>query len=136
MASPGLPGLRSAPGTSPTRSRGNSRFRRPSATGRCRSPAKAARRSRGSAPWCRFPPASDAERQGAFIRTLIQVRDPIERAVLVAAPRKGSSDARHVTEHLEELTRLVDTAGAEVVGRISQQITSPNPATLIGEGKV
>jgi GTP-binding protein HflX len=56
--------------------------------------------------------------------------------VLVAAPRKGSGDARHVTDHLEELTRLVDTAGAEVAGRISQQITSPNPATLIGEGKV
>jgi GTP-binding protein HflX len=67
---------------------------------------------------------------------LIQVRDPVERAVLVAAPRKGSKDARHVTEHLEELTRLVDTAGAEVVGRMSQQIGSPNPATLIGEGKV
>jgi GTP-binding protein HflX len=30
----------------------------------------------------------------------------------------------------------VDTAGAEVVGRMSQQIASPNPATLIGEGKV
>jgi GTPase len=56
--------------------------------------------------------------------------------VLVAAPRKGSPDARHVEEHLEELTRLVDTAGAEVVGRISQHIVSPNPATLIGEGKV
>ncbi|HET6577134.1 MAG TPA: GTPase HflX [Gemmatimonadales bacterium] len=56
--------------------------------------------------------------------------------MLVAAPRKGSSDARHVTEHLEELTRLVDTAGAEVVGRISQQIAAPSSATLIGEGKV
>jgi GTPase len=56
--------------------------------------------------------------------------------VLVAAPRKGSPDARHITEHLEELTRLVDTAGAEVVGRISQHIAAPNPATLIGEGKV
>src|SRR4051812_5910446 len=67
---------------------------------------------------------------------MIPVRDPIERAVLVAAPRKGSKDARHVTEHLEELTRLVDTAGAEVVGRVSQHIVSPNPATLIGEGKV
>jgi GTPase len=67
---------------------------------------------------------------------LIPVRDPIERVVLVAAPRKGSPDARHVTEHLEELTRLVDTAGAEVVGRISQHIVAPNPATLIGEGKV
>jgi GTPase len=56
--------------------------------------------------------------------------------VLVAAPRKGSPDSRHVTEHLEELTRLVDTAGAEVVGRMSQHIAAPNPATLIGEGKV
>jgi GTPase len=84
----------------------------------------------------RSPPADDALRRGAFIRTLIPVRDPIERAVLVAAPRKGSPDARHVTEHLEELTRLVDTAGAEVVGRISQQIAAPSSATLIGEGKV
>jgi GTP-binding protein HflX len=74
--------------------------------------------------------------KGLLIRTLIQVRDPIERVVLVAAPRKGSPDARHVTEHLEELTRLVDTAGAEVVGRMSQHIAAPNPATLIGEGKV
>jgi 50S ribosomal subunit-associated GTPase HflX len=53
--------------------------------------------------------------------------------VLVAAPRKGSPDARHVAEHLEELTRLVDTAGAEVVGRITQYIAAPNSATLIGE---
>jgi GTPase len=30
----------------------------------------------------------------------------------------------------------VDTAGAEVVGTLSQQVASPNPATLIGEGKV
>ncbi|HEX7336027.1 MAG TPA: GTPase HflX [Gemmatimonadales bacterium] len=54
----------------------------------------------------------------------------------MAAPRKGSPDARHMDEHLEELTRLVDTAGAEVVGRVSQHIAAPNPATLIGEGKV
>ena len=67
---------------------------------------------------------------------MIPVRDPIERVVLVAAPRKGSPDAHHVAEHLEELTRLVDTAGADVVGRISQHIVAPNPATLIGEGKV
>lgn len=67
---------------------------------------------------------------------MIDVRDPIERALLVAAPRKGSNDARHLTEHLDELARLVDTAGADVVGRTFQQIAAPNPATLIGEGKV
>ncbi len=60
----------------------------------------------------------------------------MERALLVAAPRKGSPDGRHITEHLDELAQLVDTAGADVVGRISQQIVSPNPGTLIGEGKV
>ena len=60
----------------------------------------------------------------------------MERAILVAAPRKGSPDGRHIAEHLDELTRLVDTAGAEVVGKVSQQVVSPSPATLIGEGKV
>jgi GTPase len=67
---------------------------------------------------------------------LITIRDPIERAVLVAAPRKGSADARSMTEHLDELAQLVDTAGAEVVARLTQYVVSPNPATLIGEGKV
>jgi GTP-binding protein HflX len=67
---------------------------------------------------------------------MINVRDPVERAVLVAAPRKGSADAQQLQEHLDELAELVDTAGATVVGRLSQHVASPNPATLIGEGKV
>ncbi len=54
----------------------------------------------------------------------------------MAAPRKGSSDAEQLQEHLDELARLVDTAGAQVVGRLTQQVTAPNPATLLGEGKV
>ncbi|MGH7631741.1 MAG: GTPase HflX [Gemmatimonadales bacterium] len=56
--------------------------------------------------------------------------------MLVAAPRKGSPDARYLTEHLDELAQLVDTAGADVAGRLSQHVVAPNPATLIGEGKV
>ncbi len=55
---------------------------------------------------------------------------------MVAAPRKGSADASQLEEHLDELARLVDTAGAEVVGRLSQQLVAPNPATLIGKGKL
>jgi GTP-binding protein HflX len=70
------------------------------------------------------------------IRDLIPVRDPIERAILVAAPRKGSPDAANLQEHFDELAQLVDTAGAVVVGRLSQQVSAPHPATLIGEGKV
>ena len=39
-------------------------------------------------------------------------------------------------EHLEELTRLVDTAGGVVVGEVTQHIDKPNPATYLGKGKV
>jgi GTP-binding protein HflX len=67
---------------------------------------------------------------------LITIEPPVERVLLVGAPRKGSDDVQHLDEHLDELARLADTAGAQVVGRLTQQIASPNPATLIGEGKV
>jgi GTP-binding protein HflX len=67
---------------------------------------------------------------------LIEVVPPVERAILIGAPRKGSADADQLEEHLDELARLVDTAGADVVGRTSQQVATPNSSTLIGEGKV
>ena len=54
----------------------------------------------------------------------------------MGAPRKGSDDAVHVDEHLEELQRLADTAGAEVVGRTVQRIDAPTPNFYLGQGKV
>src|SRR5258705_9618562 len=41
-----------------------------------------------------------------------------------------------MSEHLQELEQLVDTAGALVVGEVTQQIDKPNPATYLGKGKV
>jgi GTP-binding protein HflX len=67
---------------------------------------------------------------------MIEVAPPMERAILVAAPRKGSPDVQKLDEHLEELGRLVDTAGAETVGTLTQQLASASAATLIGEGKL
>ena len=67
---------------------------------------------------------------------MIEVQPPIERAILVGSPRKGSKEVAVLQEHLDELERLVDTAGAQIVGRLTQQIASASPATLIGEGKV
>src|SRR5947208_7600818 len=55
---------------------------------------------------------------------------------MVGAPRKCSEDALHVDEHLEELERLADTAGAEVVGRTIQRIDAPTPNFYLGQGKV
>ena len=41
-----------------------------------------------------------------------------------------------MTEHLDELAELVDTAGGIVVGQLTQQIDRPNPATYLGKGKI
>ena len=40
-----------------------------------------------------------------------------------------------VKEHLNELSLLVETAGGEVIGKITQKISKINPATLVGMGK-
>jgi len=58
-----------------------------------------------------------------------------ELAVLVgvATPKIKPIQAQ---EHLAELRRLAETAGAEVVATFLQRVQSFNPATLIGEGKV
>ena len=43
---------------------------------------------------------------------------------------------RAMDEHLEELAQLVDTAGGDVVGSVTQQLDRPNPATYLGKGKI
>ena len=67
---------------------------------------------------------------------MISLSPPAERAILVGAPRKGANAKTLVTEHLEELARLADTAGATVVGTITQQLDRPNPSTYLGKGKI
>ncbi len=74
--------------------------------------------------------------RGASISRLIEISDPVERAFLVGAPRRGTPDAVHAEDHIEELARLADTAGAKVVGRVVQRIERPNPRQYLGSGKV
>ncbi len=54
----------------------------------------------------------------------------------MGAPRKGTADATQVDEHLDELRRLADTAGAEIVGRTFQRLEAPTPNLFLGQGKV
>ena len=56
-----------------------------------------------------------------------------ERALLVGLVVPGLPRPV-VEEHLDELERLVDTAGAEVVGRDLQELTRAKAATLVGRG--
>jgi GTPase len=81
---------------------------------------------------------------------MIELDAPIERAILVGAQLKrngrrdgnggqavsASTRREAMVEHLEELEKLVDTAGAEVVGTVTQQLDRLNPATYLGKGKI
>ena len=56
--------------------------------------------------------------------------------MLVGAPLKRAPDRHAAAEHLRELALLADTAGAAVVGELTQQLDRPHPATYLGSGKV
>jgi GTP-binding protein HflX len=56
-----------------------------------------------------------------------------ESAVLVGVELPGNEAAR---DNLDELAGLVETAGAEVVGRLTQRRATPDQTTYLGKGKV
>ncbi|MDP6339516.1 MAG: GTPase HflX [Candidatus Marinimicrobia bacterium] len=57
-----------------------------------------------------------------------------EKALLIGVIH-GELDEQTVHEHLEELHFLADTAGAEVVGNVTQKLSRINPSFFIGTGK-
>ncbi|MDA8380711.1 MAG: GTPase HflX [Actinomycetota bacterium] len=57
-----------------------------------------------------------------------------ERIVLVALVA-GAASLTNAEASLDELGRLVDTAGADEAGRVVQRRERPDPATYIGRGK-
>ena len=65
----------------------------------------------------------------------IVVTPPREKALLVQVIL-GRRSRKETSDSLEELERLADTAGAYVVGSITQRRPSPTSALLIGEGKL
>ena len=69
-------------------------------------------------------------------KELITLATAQERAILVGAPLKRTNARHLVSEHLAELGRLADTAGALVVGELTQNLDRPNPSTYVGKGKL
>ena len=59
----------------------------------------------------------------------------IENAVLVAVFRQNQSEEQ-VTEYLDELEFLAETAGAVTVKRVVQKLDRPNLQTFLGKGKL
>jgi GTP-binding protein HflX len=67
-------------------------------------------------------------------RETLETAKPKEQALLVAVDAYGDSWA--VTDSLEELARLAESAGAEVVGSVSQKLSHPLAGTYVGKGKL
>lgn len=61
---------------------------------------------------------------------------PRERAFLVGVDLRQDDDLLSVEDSLNELALLSETAGLDVVGRVTQRLSSPNSKTFIGPGKV
>lgn len=64
---------------------------------------------------------------------MYETKENVEKVILVAVSTGNEEDAM---ESLDELEELVKTAGAEVVGRIVQNLEHINNATYVGTGKV
>ena len=54
----------------------------------------------------------------------------------MGAPLKRARARADLREHLDELERLTDTAGAVIVGEVTQQLDRPHAATYLGAGKI
>jgi len=72
--------------------------------------------------------------QEALGATLIE-RSKRERIVLVGVALKGHTDDE-VEASLDELALLIDTAGADAAGRLTQRRDAPDHTWFIGKGKV
>lgn len=66
----------------------------------------------------------------------IKIKPIIERGLLVGVGIKGQPLPFSLHASLDELQRLSETAGVTVVDRLTQIVERPNPATLIGKGKL
>lgn len=62
-------------------------------------------------------------------------QDKLEKALLIALKQPKQS-VWQIEESLSELSRLAETAGAQVIQKLWQQRSSPDPAYFIGRGKV
>lgn len=64
---------------------------------------------------------------------MVNTEKIIEKVILVAVNEGDEAEAK---DSLKELEDLCETAGAQVVGQIMQNLERRNPGTYVGSGKV
>ena len=69
-------------------------------------------------------------------RTPAKTRPPAEKALLVGVELKRDTDGWSLEGSLAELGQLARTAGAEIVGSVTQRLSAPKPAHFVGKGKL
>src|SRR4030043_583659 len=69
-------------------------------------------------------------------QTLFKTQAETEKAFLVGVDSKTSADNWLIDSSIEELSYLAKTAGAEVVGRLTQKLERPSPTFYLGKGKL
>ena len=61
---------------------------------------------------------------------------PNRECALLVQVVLGRRDRREAEDSLAELERLADSAGADVIGCITQRRDRPTPGLFVGEGKL
>ena len=69
-------------------------------------------------------------------REIINTQQNKERAILVAVDSKRDSDGWSIESSIKELDQLAITAGAQVVGSLSQKMDRPSSTHYLGSGKL
>jgi GTP-binding protein HflX len=69
-------------------------------------------------------------------QTLLRTQTEIEKAFLIGVDSKATADGWSIESSLEELSYLAKTAGAKVVGRLSQKLGKPSSTHYLGKGKL
>jgi GTPase len=82
-------------------------------------------------------PASEGRRTVARDSDgLVSTAPPAERAIAVGIELSNAPGLLTLEDSLTELALLADTAGVQVIGTLTQRLDTPNPATLMGSGKL
>jgi len=74
--------------------------------------------------------------EGQIRQKFFTTKAKIEQAFLVGVQSKTSNHDWPVTDSLQELSYLTKTAGADVVGILTQKLDVPSPTYYIGKGKI
>jgi len=67
---------------------------------------------------------------------MILTRAVPERAFLLAVTAKGTREKQSAGDSIEELAQLAGAAGADVVGKLVQQLQAPSKTHYVGKGKL